>query len=108
MLRRPKLELLHTAMFLVHCQAKVSSFHAFDRFIYACAAILVAAKVTENVEFYPISILKVLRALLREKRGVAEVAEEDEEEQAKVKQLSRRLFEAEVTLMINIGFDFDI
>jgi hypothetical protein len=108
LLRRPKLELVHTALFLLHCQAKVVSYHSFDRFMYACAAILVASKLTENIDFYPIHILKALRVLLREKRGLPEPSEEDEEEQAKLKQLCKRLFEAEVTVMINVGFDFDI
>lgn len=75
LLRRPKLELLHTALFLLHCQAKVISYHSFDRFIYSCAAILVASKLTENMEFNGGHILKALRALLRERKGMAEVGE---------------------------------
>lgn len=108
LLHRPKMELVHTALFLLHCQTKVLNYHAFDRFIYACAAILVASKLTENMAFNAMQMLKVLRALLRERRGLAAVDENDEQEQAKLQQLSKRLFEAEVTVMINIGFDFDI
>jgi hypothetical protein len=72
--------------------------------MYACAAILVAAKLTENMEFYPSMILKTLRAHLRKLKGLERI--EDSEE--KIKSLTKKLFEAEVNLMINIGFDFDL
>lgn len=72
--------------------------------MYACAAILVASKLTENMEFYPSMIIKILRAHLRKGKGLEGV--EDTEE--KLKNLTKKLFEAEVNLMINIGFDFDL
>lgn len=65
LLPRNKLELVHMALFLFHCQSKVVSFHCFDRYTYACAAILVAAKLTENIDFYPKQIIKALRTILR-------------------------------------------
>lgn len=65
LMTRRKLELVHMALFLFHCQAKVVSFHSFDRYTYACAAILVAAKLTENIDFYPKQIIKTLRTILR-------------------------------------------
>ena len=76
-MKRNKLEFVHTALFLFHCQAKVVSFHCFDRYAYACAAILVAAKLTENLEFYPKQIIKAMRAILRERKGM-EAIEDDE------------------------------
>ncbi len=56
------------------------------------------------MEFYPSMIIKTLRAHLRKGKGLEGV--EDTEE--KLKNLTKKLFEAEVNLMINIGFDFDL
>ena len=97
-------ELTHTALLLFHCQVKIATYHRFDRFIYACGAILVALKLTDNLTLYPEQLLKTLRNMLREKKGKTE--EEDSEE--KTKKLLKKLFEAELNIMVNIGFDFDI
>lgn len=38
------LEVLHMALWVFHAQAKIVTYARFDRFLYACAAILVAMK----------------------------------------------------------------
>jgi hypothetical protein len=60
---------IQLALFIFHAHAKIVTYHRFDRFIYACAAILLAGKLTEQIE-YPVDILKCLRSILREKRGL--------------------------------------
>lgn len=58
------------SLFLFHCQAKVVSYHSFDRFIYACAAIFMSSKLTENMDFRPSFIISILRIILRERKGM--------------------------------------
>lgn len=51
----------------------------------------------------PQDILHQLRILLRKRKNVTK---EDSEET--IKKLMRRIFEAEINIMINIGFEFEI
>lgn len=39
-------DLIHVALFIFHAHAKIGSYHNFDRFIYSCASILIATKLT--------------------------------------------------------------
>jgi hypothetical protein len=64
-----RLDVCHLALYLFHCQAKVATYHRFDRFLYSCAAVLIATKLSENLK-YPMEIIKVMRALLRTRRGI--------------------------------------
>lgn len=40
-------QIVQTAMFIFHAHAKLTTYHAFDRFIYAQAAILLASKIND-------------------------------------------------------------
>jgi hypothetical protein len=62
-------QIIQIALFIFHAHAKITTYHKFDRFIHACAAILLAGKFTEQLE-YPVDILKESRKILRERRGV--------------------------------------
>lgn len=41
---------MQTAMFIFHAHAKQTSYHIFDRFVYAQAALLLAGKMSEQLE----------------------------------------------------------
>ena len=61
MIRSPKKTLLtQLALFVFHVHAKIATYPKMDRFIYACAAILFAGKITEQIE-YPVDIVKISR-----------------------------------------------
>lgn len=103
LLRSNKKHLLfQLSLFIFHAHAKIVTYHRFDRFIYACAAILFAGKLTEQIEF-PADILKTCRTILREKKGI-----EGEDSEEKFKSLLKKIFEAEVNLMISVGFDMEL
>ena len=89
-------------MFLVHMQAKLVTYHRFDRFIYAQAAILLGGKFTDQIQ-YTENIVMEFRSALRwfRKRGG-----QDSEE--KILFEKKKVDEAEINLMINLGFDFEI
>jgi hypothetical protein len=80
------LELCHLSLYIFHCQVKIDTYHKFDRFLYAVAAVLVATKLTENLK-YPIDILRTMRKLLREKKGL-----EGEEAEEKTRGMLKRVF----------------
>jgi hypothetical protein len=65
-------DVCHTALLLFHCQVKIATYHRFERHIYAIGAVLVALKLTDNLTLYPLQLVKTLRGLLREKRGMVE------------------------------------
>ena len=94
---------LHCSLWVFQCNAIISTFHNFDRYMYACGAVLVGTKLMECLR-NPIDILRVCRKFLRRKKNLAE----DEDTDEFLKKLLKRVFEAEVTIMINLGFDFDI
>lgn len=94
---------LHAALWAFHCNALIMTFHRFDRFQYACGAIFVGSKLMEHL-VSPIRILEACRRRLREKKNL----EEDEDSEEYLKREVKKIFEAEVNIMINIGFDFDI
>lgn len=52
-----KHHLLQLALFIFHAHAHIHTYHRFDRFLYAPAALLLAGKLTEQIE-YPIDILR--------------------------------------------------
>lgn len=103
LVRTPKKHhVFQLSLFIFHAHAKIVTYHRFDRFIYACAAVLFAGKLTEQIE-YPADILKTCRAILREKRGL-----EGEDSEEKQRYMMKKLFEAEVNLMISVGFDMEL
>lgn len=63
-----KQQLVQIALFVFHVHAKLTTYHKFDRFVYACAAVLFAGKITEQIE-YPMDIVRACRGVLRRKRG---------------------------------------
>lgn len=83
-------EVAHTALLLFHSQVKIVTYHRFERHIYACGAILVALKLTDNLTLYPVQLVKAYRTILRERRGKGD--EEDDEE--RLKKLVKKLFDA--------------
>lgn len=96
------LEALHAALWVFHCNSLIVNYQNFDRYMYACGAVLVGGKLTECLR-YPISILEVCRKILRKRKGLEDIDSEDY-----LKREVRKVFDAEVNIMINIGFDFDI
>jgi hypothetical protein len=71
--------------------------------MYACGAVLVGTKLMECLRI-PTQILGVCRKTLRKRKSL----EEDKDSEEYLRKEVRRVFEAEVNIMINIGFDFDI
>lgn len=47
---REKDLIVQTAMFIFHAHAKQTSYHIFDRFVYAMAALLLAGKMYDQLE----------------------------------------------------------
>ena len=90
------------AMFLVHMQAKLASYHRFDRFIYAQAAILLGGKLIDQIENTE-SIVMEFRNVLRIVRNRAGTDSE-----AKIKYDKKKVDEAEINIMINLGFDLEV
>ena len=68
--KQNRAEVCHTALLLFHGQVKIASYHRFERFIYACGAILVALKLTDSFTLYPLQLLKTYRAILRDNKGI--------------------------------------
>ena len=62
-----RIEVAHTALYLFHAQARIVSFHRFDRFVYACATIFVAGKINEQLE-PPEDIVRHCRDILKERK----------------------------------------
>ena len=58
------------AMFLVHMQAKLVTYHKFDRFIYAQAGILLGGKLIDQID-HTENIVKEFRIVLRKLRNRA-------------------------------------
>lgn len=67
---------MHAALWVFHCNAIVMGFQKFDRYIYACGAVLVGTKLMECLR-YPIQILSTCRKFLRKRKGLE--ADEDSE-----------------------------
>jgi hypothetical protein len=61
-----------------------------------------ASKLTEQIE-YPIEIVRQCREQLRVKRGL-----EGADSEERLRGMLGRVFEAEVTLMINMGFELEV
>lgn len=89
-------------MWVLHCHARIASYRKFDRFICSCASILIATKVGEALR-NTTDIIKHMRVILRAKKQIS--AEDSEDSLARY---ARKVFEAEIHIMINLGFDFDI
>ena len=64
-----KRQAMHAALWSFHCNALVMGFHAFDRYIYACGAVLVGTKLMENLK-YPTQILGTCRKILRKRKNL--------------------------------------
>lgn len=60
---------MHAALWVFHCNAIIMDYHNFDRYIYACGAVLVGSKLMECLR-YPIQILKNCRKILRKRKNL--------------------------------------
>ena len=55
---------MHASLWIFHSNALIMGYHHFDRFIYACGALLVGTKLMESIR-YPTQILGACRKILR-------------------------------------------
>jgi hypothetical protein len=94
---------MHAALWIFHCNSILMGFHKLDRYMYACGAVLVGTKLMECLRV-PSQILGVCRRALRKRKNL----EKDKDTEEYLRKEVKRVFEAEVNIMINIGFDFDI
>lgn len=60
---------MHAALWVFHCNAILIGFKNFDRFMYACGAVLVGTKLMECLRI-PSQILGVCRKILRKRKNL--------------------------------------
>ena len=97
-----KEEMVQLAMFIFHSQAKIVTYHQFDRFVYAQAAILLSGKIIDMLDS-PENIVKEFRKALRKVHK-----REGTDNEARIAIEVKKVIEAETNLMINIGFDLNL
>jgi hypothetical protein len=71
------LSAMHASLWIFHCNAILMGFHKFDRFMYACGAVLVGTKLMECLRI-PTQILGVCRKSLRKRKNLEEDNDSDE------------------------------
>lgn len=67
---------MHASLWVFHCNALIMGFGKFDRYIYACGAVLVGTKLMECLR-YPTSILGECRKSLRRRKKLDEDVDSD-------------------------------
>ena len=60
---------MHAALLVFHCNGLVMGYHNFDRYLYACGAVLIGSKLMECLK-YPTQILSVCRKTLRKRKNI--------------------------------------
>lgn len=80
---------MHAALWVFHCNAIIMTYHKFDRFMYACGAVLVGSKLMECLR-YPVQIIANCRKILRKKKNL----EADEDSEDYLKKEVKKVFEA--------------
>ena len=90
------------AMFLIHVEAKINTYHNFDRFVYAQAGILLGSKIFDQQVATPL-IINAFRAAMRKinKRGGEDHAE-------RLRLILYQVNNAETMLLVNLGFDLKL
>ena len=97
-----KEEVIQMAMFLVHMQAKISTYHNFDRFVYAMAAIMLGGKLIDQLDSTK-SIVMTFRTALRKIKKRGGIDSED-----KINFLVSNVGAAESMMLVNLGFDLSL
>lgn len=80
---------MHASLWIFHCNAIVMKYHNFDRYVYACGALLVGTKLMESIR-YPTQILATCRKILRKRKNL----ETDEDSEEYLKKEVKNIFEA--------------
>jgi hypothetical protein len=68
---------MHASLWVFHCNAVIMGYHNFDRFLYACGAILVGSKLMECLR-YPVRILEECRKILRRRKNLEHDVDSEE------------------------------
>jgi len=77
---------MHAALWVFHCNAILMGFHKFDRYMYACGAVLVGTKLMECLR-YPTKILGACRKILRTRKSLEADTDSDEYLKKEVKKV---------------------